>query len=118
MFDLSEAYTQSIVREMMIMEELHTSWDQPTRCIVFHNVDQTRLHALASQLTEKLAVLAEINEKGFKARTGGRLDGTPYQKCSGRDPQKAQMDGSGECIIGVVVNCFFIRLSVLFFYDL
>ncbi|KAF9622986.1 hypothetical protein IFM89_035701 [Coptis chinensis] len=41
----------------------------------FHNFEQTRLRALASQLTEKLAVLAENNEKAFEARTGGGLDG-------------------------------------------
>jgi translation initiation factor 3 subunit C len=60
----------SIVSSMMVRNELAGSWDQPTKTIVIHNVEASRLQKLAGQVIEKATQLVELNERALALRSG------------------------------------------------
>lgn len=96
MFDLTETQTHIILSKMIISEELHASLVQPSRSIVFHESEHSRLQALAFHLTEKLSVLAESNEREVEARIGGAgLEPLPTRHRDDQDYATATGGGGG-----------------------
>jgi len=83
MFDLPLATTTSIVSKMMFNDELHASIDQPTKTVVMHRGEPSKLQYLALQYAERLGTFVENNELILDARTGcygNRLDQAKPQK--------------------------------------
>lgn len=70
MFDLSPANAHSIVSKMIMNEELQASHDQPTRTIVIHKQEPSRLQSLALQFADKTGQFVENNERLFDMRFG------------------------------------------------
>ena len=73
-FDLPERVVYNLVSRMMMTEELHGSWDQPTKTVVMHSLDASRLQQLALQLADKSMVMIDLNERALASRTGGLRD--------------------------------------------
>jgi translation initiation factor 3 subunit C len=87
-FRLPLSTVHSIVSKMMVNEELHASWDQPTGCIVMNCDEPTRLQLLALQLAEKAALIVE-NDK-FDQLTGSYGFTADNQKTGNRDQREWQ----------------------------
>lgn len=93
-FKLEKNVVHSLVSKMMINEELHASWDQPTNAIVMNQVEPTRLQALALQFAEKAHTFVENNEKLLDFRTGGY--GFKYDKENKRGGGREWEDRGGQ----------------------
>lgn len=71
MFELSPQKVGSISSRMIINDEIHGAWDQPTSTIVMHNIEATKLQSAAVQFSDKVSMLLEMNERALRAiRTG------------------------------------------------
>jgi len=62
-FELTTNTVHSIVSKMMINEELHASWDQPTNTILLHGSEPTHLQQLALQFSDKVSTFVESTER-------------------------------------------------------
>merc|ERR1711939_689827 len=60
----------SIVSKMMINKELCASWDQPTKTIVLHQVEPSKLQTLALEFANKIGDFVELNEMILDSRIG------------------------------------------------
>lgn len=96
MFDMPEKRVYSIVSKMMIAEELHGSWDQPTRTIVMHSLEATKVQSLAAQFADKAVIMVELNERAYAFRTGGLRDDDDMGGGGGRRGGRRGPDGQWE----------------------
>ncbi|KAI8348039.1 eukaryotic translation initiation factor 3 subunit 8 N-terminus-domain-containing protein [Choanephora cucurbitarum] len=71
MFGLSKERVSAIVSKMIFSEELSASLDQVSHCIVFHQIELTRLQEVAYQFSEKVVYFVDQNERFL---TVGRTD--------------------------------------------
>ncbi len=69
MFGLDTKTVHSVVSKMMINEELQGAWDQGSQSIVLQKVERSRLQLLALQLSEKIGVIVENNERMMDLRS-------------------------------------------------
>lgn len=52
---------------MIINDEIHGAWDQPTNTVVIHNSEASKLQNIAIQFMEKLNSLLELNERAVRS---------------------------------------------------
>jgi len=93
-FELPQNNVHSLVSKMMINEELHASWDQPTGAIVMHGAEPSRLQYLAIQLADKAAGFVEVNERNSDPRNA--LGGYGYNKFGDNKGQKSDQRKGGD----------------------
>ena len=87
-FEMSSSEVQSTVSKLMINEELKASWDEPSRSLVLHKTEPTRLQViidfwgsnfkwflqnLALQLASRLNQLTESNERLCESKQGSNF---------------------------------------------
>lgn len=82
MFDLESRVVHSVISKMIINEELMASLDEPTRAVVMHRTEPSRIQSLALQLADKVNTLLDYNERLWELKMtpmghfnqGGRFD--------------------------------------------
>jgi translation initiation factor 3 subunit C len=94
MFDLSTQSVHSIVSRMMINEELHAAWDQPTQSIQLFHAEPSKLQYLALQLAERATNFVEYNERLYDAKSqGGSLIAPSKEQKERSAAHRAQQSG-------------------------
>lgn len=97
MFALEPSNVHSIISKMIINEELMASMDEPTRTVVMHRTEPSRIQSLALQLADKVNTLLDYNERLWELKLtplghfsqGARFDRN-YQNRQGNRQQNRQ----------------------------
>jgi translation initiation factor 3 subunit C len=96
MFELDKTAVHQIISKMIINEELHGSWDQPSGSIIMHRVEPSRLQYLALQFADKASQFVENNERLLDVRTGsyGYTKGEGQKQQGQQGQQQTQRKGN------------------------
>lgn len=70
-FQLDKDSCHRVISKLIINEELAASWDEPSSSLVLHKTEPTRLQNMINQLTDKLHMLVDMNERFLETRIGG-----------------------------------------------
>uniref|UniRef100_A0A6M2DX76 Putative motif in proteasome subunit n=1 Tax=Xenopsylla cheopis TaxID=163159 RepID=A0A6M2DX76_XENCH len=96
MFELEQAQAHSIISKMIINEELMASLDDPTKTVVMHHSEPSRLQALALQLTDKVNNLVDANERIFEMKQGNFFNRSGNQGNFRGDRQTFRNQGNNQ----------------------
>lgn len=70
MFELPEASIHRVTSKMMIAGRLDAVWDQPTKTLIMHTSQPSRLQRVALKFADKAIVFVEQNERLLDQRHG------------------------------------------------
>eukprot|EP00771_Trimastix_marina_P001089 gnl/Trimastix_PCT/213.p1 GENE.gnl/Trimastix_PCT/213~~gnl/Trimastix_PCT/213.p1 ORF type:complete len:933 (-),score=389.49 gnl/Trimastix_PCT/213:323-3121(-) len=71
MFEMDRAAVHGLVSKMMACDEVLAAWDESSQYIVIGRAPPSRLHSLSIQLSEKLSLFVEANEKLLDSKSSG-----------------------------------------------
>lgn len=103
MFDIEVTTVHSQISKMIISEELMASLDEPTRTVVMHRTEPSRIQSLALQLADKVNMMLDYNERLWELKMtpmghfsqGGRFDRNYQNRQGGRQGGNRQGGGRG-----------------------
>lgn len=73
MFGLPAPTVSGVVSRLIHAGELDGKWDGPTGTLVMHRAPPSKLQSLALEFADRVAALAESNERSFGLRTGSGM---------------------------------------------
>ena len=98
MFDIEANIVHSQISKMIINEELMASLDEPTRTVVMHRTEPSRIQSLSLQLADKVNMLLDYNERLWELKQtplghfsqGGRFDRNYQNRGGNRQGNRGQ----------------------------
>jgi translation initiation factor 3 subunit C len=74
MYSMEYKHVHSVVAKMIINQELMASMDEPSKTIVLHRTEPSRLQSMLLQLSDKINILRETSDRNFESN---KIQGGP-----------------------------------------